>query len=172
MLLRQWSVHRQFVFPCSLTSSLTPGCILDVLGVPIRYYMCPILLVAYLTKFTTTSSMNPLLGHRSTKSMAHPSITTSSPIPTEGLVTATCSYRLMMDFGVEILRSLLFSSKREVGTAASSHFNMTFTAVIALVLINAVTLANINPESCCSIGSTHRFFLPSFVVITFLLIVW
>ena len=99
--------------------------------------------------------------------MAHPPITTASRIPIVGLVTSTRCFRLMMDFDVEILISLLFSSKMEVGPAASSYFNMTF-SLKALVLINAVTLANINPQSHCSIVPTPRFFLP----ITFLLIVW
>ena len=103
--------------------------------------------------------------------MAHPPITTASRIPIEGLVTSTWCFRLRMDFDVEILISPLFSSKMEVGTAASSYFNMTF-SLIAQVLINAVTLANINPKSHCSIVSTPRFSVPSFMVITFLLIVW
>ena len=51
-------------------------------------------------------------------------------------------FRLRMDFDVEIL-SPLFSSKMEVVTAASSSFNTSF-RLIALVLINTITLANIN----------------------------
>ena len=134
----------------------------------VRLYQC-IFLVAYLMKFYTTSLMNHLLGHWSNQSMAHPPITTASPVPLEGLVTSTWSLRLRMDF--EILSSPLFSSKMEVGTDASSYFNTSF-RLIALVLINAVTLANVNHESHCSIGSDPRCFLPSFMVITFLLIVW
>ena len=110
--------------------------------------------------------MSPLLGNWSTQSKAHPSITSASGIPLEGLVTSTWSFRLMMDFDVEILRSPLFSSNIDVGTAAGSYINMSF-RIIALVLINAVTLANINPELHCSIGSTPSFFLSSFVVTTF-----
>ena len=102
--------------------------------------------------------------------MAHPSITIASRIPLEGLVTSTWSLRLRIHFDFEIMSSPLFSSKMEVGTVASSYFNTSF-RLIALVLINAVILANINPESHCSIGSAHRGFLPSFLVITFLLIV-
>ena len=78
--------------------------------------------------------------------MAHQSITTAYRIPIEGLVTSTWSFRLMMDFDVEILRSPLFSSKIDVGNTAGSYINMSF-RIIALVPINAVTLANINPES-------------------------
>ena len=99
--------------------------------------------------------------------MAHPPIITAARIPIDGFVTSTRCFRLMMDFDVEILIALLFSSKMEVGTAASSFFNMTF-SLKALVLINAITLANINHKSHCSIAPTPRFFLP----ITFLLIVW
>ena len=76
----------------------------------------------------------------------------------------------MMDFDVELLRSPLFSSKIEVGPAADSYINMPF-RIIALVVINAVTLANINPESHYFIESTASFFLSSFMVTTFLLIV-
>ena len=76
--------------------------------------------------------------------MAHPSITTASTVPLDGLVTSTWSLRLRMDFDFEILSSPLFPSKMEVGTAASSYFNTSF-RLIALILINAVTLANINP---------------------------
>ena len=53
--------------------------------------------MTYLTKFNTTSLINPLLGHWSTLSMAHPAITTASRIPLEGLVTSTRRFRLMMD---------------------------------------------------------------------------
>ena len=60
-----------------------------------------------------------------------------------GLVTSTWSLRLRMDFDFEILSSPLFSSKMEVGTGASSCFNTSF-RLIAIVLVNAVTLANIN----------------------------
>ena len=123
-----------------------------------------------LDEVNTISLMDPLLGHWSTLCMAHPPITAASRIPIEGLVTSTWCFHLRMDFDMEILSSPLFSPKMEVGTAASSCFNTSF-RLIVLVLINAVTLANINPESDCSIGSTDRFFLPSFLVRTFLLIV-
>ena len=102
--------------------------------------------------------------------MAHPSISTAYWIPLEGLVTSTWSFRLMIDFDGEMLRSPLFSSKFEVGTAAGSYINMPF-RIITLVLINAVTLANINHESHYFIESTPSFFLSSFMVTTFLLIV-
>ena len=134
----------------------------------VHLYQC-ILMVAYLMKFNTTSLMNPLLGHWSTQSMAHPPITTASPVPLEGVITSTWSLRLRMDF--EILSSPLFSSKMEVGTDAGSYLNTSF-RLIALVLINAVTHANVNPESHCSNGSDSHCFLPSFMVITSLRIVW
>ena len=70
-------------------------------------------------KFNTIFLMNPLLGHWSTQCLAHPPITTASRIPIDRLVTSTRCFRLRMDFDVEIL-SPLFSSKMEVGTAASS----------------------------------------------------
>ena len=58
--------------------------------------------------------------------MVHPSMTTASPVPLEGLVTSTWSLRFRMDFDFEILSSPRFSSKIEVGTAAISHFNTSF----------------------------------------------
>ena len=169
MLLRQWSVHRQFVFPCSVTCSLTPGCILDAHVIPIKYYMCPSVTVhlvgGILDEVQHDILDESLLGHWSTQSMAPLSITTPHRLRYL-LVTSTWSLCLRMDFDFEIL-----SSKMEVGADASSYFNTSF-RLIALVLINAVTLAYINPESHYSIGSTPRCFLPSFVVITFILIVW
>ena len=45
--------------------------------------------------------------------------TTVSPVPLEGLASSTWSLRLRMDFDFEILSSLLFSSKMNVGTDAS-----------------------------------------------------
>ena len=61
--------------------------------------------------------------------------------------------------------------KIAVGTAVGSFINMSF-RIIAIILVNAVTLANINPESHYFIESTPSFFLYSFMVTTFLLIVW
>ena len=118
--------------------------------------MCPVVtvrpVVAYLTKFNTTSLINRLRDHLSTHNMTHPSITRASRVPLDGLVTSTWSFRLRMDFDVEILSSPLFSSKMDVGTAASSYFNTSF-RLIALVLVNSVTIANSNHESHRSIGS-------------------
>ena len=41
VILRQWSVHHQFVFPWSLTCSLTHCCILCARDIPIKYCICP-----------------------------------------------------------------------------------------------------------------------------------
>ena len=70
--------------------------------------------------------------------MAHPPITTASRIPIEGLVTSTWCFRFRMDFDVEILISPLFSSKMEVGTAASS-----------LVLQHDIQFNRSSTHQCC-----------------------
>ena len=73
--------------------------------------------------------------------MAHPSITTASPVPLDGLVTSTWSLRLRMDFNLEILSSPLFPSKMEVGTAASSYFNTSFRLIALIQSSLAITLS-------------------------------
>ena len=91
--------------------------------------------------------------------MVHPPITTASRIHIEGLVTSTWCFRLRMDFDVEILISPLFSSKMEVGTAASSYFNMTSSHLRAFLHGNNLPLDRL-VESCGT--SRLEFLQPGF----------